>query len=104
LQQAFAVLKVGDITDVIQTTRGYQIFKLETRSEAKILPLEEVRSQISRQVAQQKSQGEMIKYLEKLRAQAKITWRHTELHRAYDIAVSERLVRAGVASQGAPKS
>jgi parvulin-like peptidyl-prolyl isomerase len=102
LQEAFAPLKVGDITEVLQTTRGFQIFKLEARTESTVQPLEDVRAEISRRVADRKSQGEMIKYLERLRAQAKITWRHQELKKAYEIAVSQRLVQAGIPSESAP--
>lgn len=103
LQKLFGAMKVGDITEVTQTSRGYQIFKLEVRTDAALVPLDEVRNDISRRVADQKRQTEMVKYLEKLRAQAKITWRHDELHKAYDRAVTQRLVRAGV-SKPAPKS
>ncbi len=97
LQKAFDALKVGEITDVIATRSGYQIFQLERRSETKVPALEEVRTQVSRRVMEQKSEGELLKALERLRSQAKITWRHDELKKAYDQALAERLTRAGLA-------
>jgi parvulin-like peptidyl-prolyl isomerase len=96
LQAAFAPLAVGQITPVMATTRGSQIFKLESKTEAVAQPLSEVRGEISRRLADQKSQGEMVKYLEKLRSQAKITWRHDELKKAYEHALTQRLERAGL--------
>jgi parvulin-like peptidyl-prolyl isomerase len=95
-------MKVGDITEVTQTSRGYQIFKLEVRTDAALVPLEDIRTDISRRVADSKRQTEMVKYLEKLRGQAKISWKHDELHKAYDRAVMQRLERAGL-SKPAPK-
>jgi hypothetical protein len=89
-------LAVGQITPVMATTRGSQIFKLESKTEAVAQPLSEVRGEISRRLADQKSQGEMVKYLEKLRSQAKITWRHDELKKAYEHALTQRLERAGL--------
>lgn len=102
LQKLFGAMKVGDITEVTQTSRGYQIFKLEVRTDAALVPLEDIRTDISRRVADSKRQTEMVKYLEKLRGQAKISWKHDELHKAYDRAVMQRLERAGL-SKPAPK-
>lgn len=102
LQKVLTPLRVGDITEVVQTSRGYQIFRMETRSETKSRTLEEARPEVSRRVAQQKSQGEMLSYLEKLRSQAKITWRNDDLRRLYEQALQQRLARAGIASTAPP--
>ena len=87
-------LQIGEISDVMRTSRGYQIIKLESRSETKIRSLEEARGDVSRRVAQQKTRGETLKYLEKLRSQANIVWRHDELKKAYEKALTERLQAA----------
>jgi parvulin-like peptidyl-prolyl isomerase len=102
LQKLLAPLKVGEITEVVQTSRGYQIFRMETRSETKSRTLDEARAEVSRRVAQEKSQGEMLGYLEKLRAQAKITWRNDDLKRLYEQALQQRLARAGIGGAAAP--
>lgn len=98
LQKLLSPLRVGDVTEVFQTSRGYQIFRMETRSETKSRTLEEARPEVSRKVAQQKSTGEMLGYLEKLRGQAKITWRNDDLQRLYEQALRQRLAQAGLAS------
>jgi hypothetical protein len=41
-------------------------------------------------VAAEKSSAERLKYLEKLRSQAAITWRNDELKKAYEQALAER--------------
>lgn len=87
--QIFDALKVGEITEVMRTTAGYQFFKLESRSEKKVLSFEEAREQIGDRVAQQKRRGEFEKYLAKLRSQALIEWKHPELKKMYDGKVSE---------------
>jgi parvulin-like peptidyl-prolyl isomerase len=98
LQQLLGKLKVGDITDVIRTTRGHQILKLESRTEGRSRTFEEARSDIGRRVIDGKSRAAMQKYLDQLRAQADIRWRNPELQRAYDQALAKRRQEAGPAS------
>jgi peptidyl-prolyl cis-trans isomerase SurA len=97
LQKMLDAMMPGDITDVLASAQGYQILKLEARTDTKIRTLAEARDDVSRRVAQQKSQGELFKYLEKLRSQAKITWRHEELQKAYDQALAQRRAMLGLA-------
>jgi len=102
LQDVINNLKIGQVSEVFQTNRGFQIFKLESRSETKVKSLEEARPDVSRRVAEGKTRGEMLKYLEKLREQAKIDFKNDELKKAYDKALTDR--RAAVARDAAPKS
>jgi parvulin-like peptidyl-prolyl isomerase len=90
LQQQLTKLKVGDLTEAIRTARGYQILKLESRTETKIRTFEEARSDISNKVGSEKMAAERLKYLERLRSQATITWRNEELRKAYEQALAER--------------
>jgi len=89
-------LKVGEVAEVIRTTRGYQILKLESRTDTKVRTFEEARSAIGDRVAETKSRAALQTYLDGLRAQASITWRNDELKRAYDVALARR--RAAVAA------
>jgi parvulin-like peptidyl-prolyl isomerase len=89
-QRAIADLKVGGISEVLRTNRGYEIFQVEARSETKVRTLEEARGDVSRRLAEQKSVSATLKYIEKLREQAKIDWRNDELKRAYEKALAER--------------
>ena len=90
LQKALANLPVGGLSEVVRTPRGYQIIRVESRSETRVRPFEEARGEISRRLAEQKGRGEMLRYLERLRAQANIVWRHDELKKAYEKALAER--------------
>jgi parvulin-like peptidyl-prolyl isomerase len=90
LQALMDKMKVGELTEVLRTTRGYQVLKLESRTETKIRTFDEARGDISNKVGEQKMTGERMKYLERLRAQATITWRNDELKKAYEIALEAR--------------
>ena len=98
LQELLGKLKVGDVADTIRTTRGYQILKLESRTEGRSRTFEEARNDIGRRVIEGKSRAAMQKYLDQLRAQADIRWRNTELQRAYNQALTKRREQAGVAT------
>ena len=90
LREMLAALNVGDITGVLRTQRGYQILKLEARTDSKVKSFEEARGDIGNRIGDQKMRGEREKYLEKLREQATITWRNSELEKAYDTALARR--------------
>jgi len=96
-QQLLGKLKVGELTEIIRTTRGYQILKLESRTEVKGRTFDEARNDIGRRVMEGKARAATQKYLDELRAQADIKWRNTELQRAYDQALAKRRQQAGVA-------
>jgi parvulin-like peptidyl-prolyl isomerase len=90
LQAMLGKMKVGDVSDVIRTQRGYQILALESRTETKVKTFDEGRQDISDRIAEEKRRGETQKYLEKLRAGATITWHNDELKKAYEQALAER--------------
>jgi len=89
LRAAVEPMKAGDITPVIRTTRGYQFFQLESMNSSKRPTLEQARDQISERVANEKRKEEMDKYLAKLRAQAIIEWKNSELKQAYEEQLAE---------------
>jgi peptidyl-prolyl cis-trans isomerase SurA len=77
-------LKVGGITNVVRSQRGYQILKLESSTPTQILTFEQAHDQISDRVANEKRREELQKYLAKLRAQAIIDWKNVDLKKAYE--------------------
>lgn len=91
LQAAIASLAPGAISEPVRTARGYQVVKLETASEAKPAPYDEVRDLIADKVVEQKSQVEQRRLLDRLRAQAIIEWKNDELKKLYE----QHLARAG---------
>ena len=100
LQDLLAKMQVGDITEPIRTQRGYQLLKLESRTEAKLRSFEEARGEIGNRIGDQKLRGEREKYLDRLRAQATITWRNPELKKAYETALAKR--KEGAIQQSSP--
>jgi parvulin-like peptidyl-prolyl isomerase len=90
LQKTLDGLTVGELTGVLRTARGYQILKLESRTETKVRTFDDARSDISNRVGETKMTGERMKYLDRLRAQATITWRNDELKKAYEVALAAR--------------
>jgi peptidyl-prolyl cis-trans isomerase SurA len=80
-------LKVGDITRVLRTTRGYQIVKLEAATAVKVKTIDEARAEIADKIAAQKQRGQMRQYLQQLRAQAIIDWKNEDVKKAFDVGV-----------------
>jgi parvulin-like peptidyl-prolyl isomerase len=90
LQTMLGKIKVGEVSEVIRTQRGYQLLELESRTDTKVKTFEEAHQDISDRIAEDKRRGETQKYLEKLRATATITWHNDELKKAYEQALAER--------------
>jgi peptidyl-prolyl cis-trans isomerase SurA len=101
LQQLLGKLKVGELAEIIRTTRGYQILKMESRTEGRSRTFEEARSDIGRRVLDAKSRPALQKYLDQLRAQADIKWSNVELQHAYDQALAKRREQAGTPAPAA---
>jgi peptidyl-prolyl cis-trans isomerase SurA len=90
LQKLLDSMKIGDISEPIRTPRGYQLLKLEERSEVKVKSFEEARNEIGDKIGEEKMSVEREKYLDKLRAEATIVWRNDELKKAYEQALASR--------------
>ena len=83
LRELLGKMKAGDITEPIRTPTGYQLIKLETRTAPTPEAFEAVREDIASRIGQSRMEGELKKYVEKLRAQALIEWKNEELHKLY---------------------
>ncbi len=99
-QELLQQMKVGEVSKVVRTKRGYQLLKLEAEVEAQVLPFEQAREQIADRVYAQKRRAEMIKYMNRLRSQAIIEWKNEEIRKAYDQA----LAAAGSAAASPPET
>ena len=85
LRKTLEAMKVGDVTPVLRDAkRGFQLLKLESRSDAQTMPFDQAREKISEQVFTDKRKIEYQKYLEKLRSQAIIEWKNPEIKKAFD--------------------
>jgi parvulin-like peptidyl-prolyl isomerase len=71
-EEAAAKLKVGEISGVVRTSYGYHIIKLTDRKKAGAATLDEVRSQLTDFLKNQKEDAEVAKLVKTLQSQAKI--------------------------------
>ena len=83
-------MKVGGVSEVIRTPRGYQVLKLESSTPVETMPFEQAREQISERVFTDKRKGEFQKYLEKLRAQAIIEWKNQDIKKAFEQGLKQQ--------------
>jgi peptidyl-prolyl cis-trans isomerase SurA len=90
LQKEIDPLKVGQLTGVLRTARGYQIIKLESRTDQKVKTLDEARAEIADRLAGEKQRGHMLTYLRQLRTQAIIDWKNDEIRKAYELGVKQQ--------------
>ena len=94
LRKLFEPMKPGELTPVIRTTRGYQFFKIESKTDQAAAPFDQAREQIANKVAQTKQRGEFQKFLAKIRAEAIIEWKNPELKKIYDARIASDATEA----------
>ena len=102
LRELLGKMKVGDISEVLRTPKGFQLLKLEARTPDQVLSAEEAHDQIADKLFEQKRRTELKKYLEKQRAQATIEWKNDELHKVYDAEVARQAAAAPPAETTPP--
>ncbi len=90
MREILDVLKVGDLTEPLRTTRGFQMLRLELKSSAEPRPFGEVRQQILQKIRLERADKEMVRYLETLRAQAQIEWKDENYRALYQKHMAER--------------
>jgi peptidyl-prolyl cis-trans isomerase SurA len=93
LRKIVETLQPGAVSDVIRTSRGFQLFKLETSIPIEVMPFEQAREQIGDRVFTDKRKGEFQKYLEKLRNQAIIEWKNQDVQRAFEEGLKQQIAR-----------
>jgi peptidyl-prolyl cis-trans isomerase SurA len=87
LQKAIGGLKTGGVTPVLRTSRGYQIIKIENLQETTTKAFEDAKAEVADKIASGKRQGEYLKFIEKLRAEAIIDWKNDEIKKAYEVGL-----------------
>jgi peptidyl-prolyl cis-trans isomerase C len=76
-------LKVGEVSDVFETAKGYHIIKVTDRREPSTVPFEKAEPSIIDALKSQKEETLVETYLEKLRGEAKIVYPPGSTLRAY---------------------
>jgi peptidyl-prolyl cis-trans isomerase SurA len=89
LQQLIGKMKIGDVTEPLRVTRGFQILKLETLKAAAPQPFESVRDLVADKVHDARQQVEVRKFLSRMRGQAIIEWKNDELKKLYEKQVAQ---------------
>jgi peptidyl-prolyl cis-trans isomerase SurA len=84
VQKLAETLKVGEVSQPIRGSRGFQLIKLESSSDTVMQPLDAVRNQVADRVFREKGRPELVKYLKKLREQAIIEWKSDEIRKVYE--------------------
>ncbi len=90
LRKMIESMKPGDVSELVRTTRGYQLLKLETMTPTQTLPLEQAREQISERVFTDKRRAEFRKYVQKLRTQAIIEWKNPDVRKAFEEGIKQQ--------------
>jgi parvulin-like peptidyl-prolyl isomerase len=89
IRDAVEKMQPGDITQPIRSTRGYQLFQLETRTADEPQPFDDVRDHIAQMVGEARLDVETVKYLQQLRAQAYLEWKRDDLRQLYQQRLAE---------------
>jgi peptidyl-prolyl cis-trans isomerase SurA len=84
LQKLVDPLKVGEVSEIVRTPRGYQFFKLESLTPAAVRPFEQAREDIVNKVYADRRNAEFQKQLRKMRDLAIIEWKNEELRKIYE--------------------
>ncbi len=73
-EEAAFNLKVGELSDIVETRYGYHIIKVTDHVDSQTIPLEEARADIASYINTQKKQEAIGAYVESLRAAATIEY------------------------------
>ena len=84
IQEVITSLDVGSIADPGRSPQGYQIVRLEARTEPVLVPFDDVRDNISNNVFNDRRMRELSRYLDELRSEAVIEWKVDELRQIYE--------------------
>lgn len=72
LEQAVITMKPGDVSDLVYTSAGFHIIKLEERISGKLKPFESVKASIEELLYRKKSEERFSQWARELRAKASI--------------------------------
>jgi len=77
-EEAAFAMKVGDVSDLVETQFGYHIIKVTDHKDAGVTPFEEVKAAITEELSKEKRQTTIRQYVQSLREKAKIIYAEGE--------------------------
>ncbi len=92
-------MKPGEVSQPMDAGNGYRLLKLDARVAQRQATFEQARDQIADRVFVQRRAGEVLKYLERLRAQAIIEWKNAELKAAWEKGKADAAAAVAQAEQ-----
>jgi peptidyl-prolyl cis-trans isomerase SurA len=84
LRAVLTPLKTGDIAEPIRTPVGFQLLKVESKTDAGVEPFETVRVDVGAKVQGERQDVEMQRFIEGLRELAIIEWKDDDLKKLYE--------------------
>lgn len=90
IRDAIEKMQPGEITPPFRTARGYQLFKLESRTAEAPQPFDQVRDALAQKIGESRLDAETDKYLRTLREQAIVEWKRPDLQQMYEKRLAER--------------
>ena len=84
LRKLLTQMKVGQVSEVLRSAKGYQILRLESITAPETQSFEQAKQDISNKVFTDKRKAEFDKYLERLRNEAIIEWKNADVKKAYE--------------------
>ena len=89
-------LAVGEVGAVARTTAGFQILKLEAKTESSPIPFDGIRESIVESVATSRQAKALNDYLGRLRESAIIEWKDNNVQQIYEGVVAARAASSGI--------
>jgi peptidyl-prolyl cis-trans isomerase SurA len=96
VQQLVGGMKVGEVSEVLASPRGYQILKLESMTPAVTKAFDAARTEITERLMNEKRDAEFQKLLTELRSEAILEWKSPEIQKAYERGLEMR--KAGISA------